>query len=189
MSAPAKEFPLLAQVRIASPCSADWEQMTGDERVRFCGACRRHVYNLSEMTAPEAEALIREREGNFCGRIYRRADGTIITADCPYGFAAVQARLRRAMYGAFLIGLTLFLGTLQRLYGTEAADHGLRGALQGLKNQLTLTGRSKGRTMKSVVVCGGAVSISPAPTIEYQIVETSPDTLELVPVPADEQSP
>src|SRR5262245_30602687 len=39
----------LARLRIASPCSADWDEMTGDDRVRFCGRCRKNVYNLSEM--------------------------------------------------------------------------------------------------------------------------------------------
>lgn len=30
---------LLERIRIASPCRAGWEQMSGDERVRFCLQC------------------------------------------------------------------------------------------------------------------------------------------------------
>jgi hypothetical protein len=37
------------------------------------------------MTAQEAGDLIREREGQLCGRFYQRADGTMLTADCPDG--------------------------------------------------------------------------------------------------------
>jgi len=76
---------LLDQVRIASPCTADWEAMTGDERVRFCSQCSLHVYNLAQMTREEAEALLREREGRLCARVYRRRDGTVVTKDCPVG--------------------------------------------------------------------------------------------------------
>ena len=37
--------------------------MVGDERVRACGSCDKHVYNLSAMTRDEAQALIIERNG------------------------------------------------------------------------------------------------------------------------------
>ena len=76
---------LLANVRIASPCNARWEDMDGDERSRFCRHCSKHVYNFSAMTAQAAATLIREREGNLCGRFYQRGDGTMLTADCPVG--------------------------------------------------------------------------------------------------------
>jgi hypothetical protein len=76
---------LLADVRIASPCNARWEDMDGDERSRFCRHCSKHVYNFSEMTAQDATALIREREGRLCARFYQRTDGTVLTNDCPVG--------------------------------------------------------------------------------------------------------
>ena len=56
--------------------------MPGDDRVRSCSACSRLVYNLAAMTSDEALALIANREGRLCARLFRRADGTIITADC-----------------------------------------------------------------------------------------------------------
>lgn len=34
---------LLESIRIAAPCKADWNAMTGDERVRFCGQCKLNV--------------------------------------------------------------------------------------------------------------------------------------------------
>src|SRR5258706_4301072 len=74
---------LLANLRIASPCNARWEDMDGDERSRFCRRCTKHVYNFSEMTTQEALDLICEREGQLCARFYQRADGTVLTADCP----------------------------------------------------------------------------------------------------------
>ena len=35
---------------VASPCSANWEKMTGDDRMRFCALCKKNVYNLSAMS-------------------------------------------------------------------------------------------------------------------------------------------
>jgi hypothetical protein len=79
------KLPLLDRITIASPCSASWDDMVGDDRVRFCGKCEKNVYNLSSMESAEAEALLREHEGNVCVRLYRRQDGTVLTSDCPVG--------------------------------------------------------------------------------------------------------
>ena len=83
----------LQQIRIAKPCAARWDDMVGDERSRFCIACKKNVYNFSAMTAAEAQDLIRENEGRLCGRIYRRRDGTVLTADCPVGVAWARTRV------------------------------------------------------------------------------------------------
>jgi hypothetical protein len=85
---------LLTNIRVASPCPARWADMTGDDRARFCAQCQKHVYNLSEMTAEDASDLIREKEGRLCVRFYQRADGTVLTADCPVGAAAVWRRAK-----------------------------------------------------------------------------------------------
>jgi len=90
-----KPLSLLDNIRVASPCPASWEKMTGDDRVRFCQECKLNVYNLSEMTRLEGERLIANREGRLCVRFYRRADGTILTRDCPKGLRARVRRLSR----------------------------------------------------------------------------------------------
>jgi hypothetical protein len=73
---------LLNQLTIPTPCPADWDRMTGNNRVRFCASCGKHVYNIAAMTSTEAVGLIRDRRGELCGRLFRRPDGTIVTADC-----------------------------------------------------------------------------------------------------------
>src|SRR5215467_3709252 len=85
-----KPLSLLDNIRVASPCPASWEKMTGDDRVRHCQECKLNVYNLSEMTRLEAERLIANREGRMCVRFYRRTDGTILTRDCPRGLQVVR---------------------------------------------------------------------------------------------------
>lgn len=94
------KLPILDNIRVASPCTADWSQMTGDERARHCNKCDKQVFDLSEMTRAEAEALIIEKHGKLCARYYRRADGTILTSDCRVG--AVAARKRKIIAVASL---------------------------------------------------------------------------------------
>jgi hypothetical protein len=74
---------ILDEIRIATPCQANWDEMPGDDRVRSCPMCMRAVYNIASLTSVEAAALIAGREGRLCARLYRRADGTVVTADCP----------------------------------------------------------------------------------------------------------
>lgn len=95
----------LEQVTIERPCTASWEAMRGDDRVRHCLECHLDVYDLSAMTETEAEALISEREGRLCVRVTRRADGTVLTQDCeglrgpprPCGMPAVAPSLAAPM--------------------------------------------------------------------------------------------
>jgi hypothetical protein len=120
----------LEGVRVAAPCKADWEKMVGDERMRYCGQCSLHVYNLSGMTKREAESLVANAEGRLCVRYYRRADGSILTRNCPVGLRAVKQRVSRiagatlsALLG-FFAGVGLNLGfarpTLRQTMGTMA---------------------------------------------------------------------
>ena len=85
----------LERVRIASPCPANWEHMSGDDRVRFCDLCNLHVYNIARLTRKEAGSLIANTEGRICARLFRRSDGTVITKDCPVGLRAVRRRVAK----------------------------------------------------------------------------------------------
>jgi hypothetical protein len=99
----------LDRMRIAAPCNVGWENMSGDERARFCNQCRLHVYNISEMTRPQVASLIASTEGRICARLYRRTDGTVLTRDCPVGLRALRKRISRRA-GAVLTAI-LSLGS------------------------------------------------------------------------------
>ena len=99
---------------IASPCSVSWDSMKGDERVRACAQCRLNVYNLSELSRTEAENLIRQKEGRLCVRFFRRADGTILTKDCPVGLRAARFKLVRLTASAFALVAVIVSGLGQR---------------------------------------------------------------------------
>lgn len=85
----------LDRLRIATPCPISWDKLTGDSRVRFCDHCQLNVYNISELSRIEAEKLIVSTEGRLCARLFRRADGTILTKDCPVGLRALRLRITK----------------------------------------------------------------------------------------------
>lgn len=90
---------VLEQVRIASPCPMRWEDMAPVEgdRVRHCGSCDLNVYNLSGMPRDEAENLVLAHAGGerLCVQMHVRADGRVLTRDCPVGLRAARLRLAR----------------------------------------------------------------------------------------------
>jgi hypothetical protein len=100
----------LDDVRVAAPCSADWDSMFGNERVRLCEQCQLNVYNLSEMSRVEADRLINQAEGRLCVRFYRRRDGSIITRNCPVGLRAIKRRLSRVATAVASFMLSLMAG-------------------------------------------------------------------------------
>lgn len=82
---PSSKIIPLEALELATPCKADWNAMSGNDQVRFCGSFHKNVYNLAAMTRAEAESLVMQKEGNLCAILRRRADGTVITSDCPVG--------------------------------------------------------------------------------------------------------
>lgn len=70
--------------------------MAGDERVRHCSECNLNVYNLSAMTERQVQELIADSRGKrLCTRFYRRADGTVLTQDCPWSLRALKRKMSR----------------------------------------------------------------------------------------------
>lgn len=83
-------------IRMASPCSAGWDTMEGDDRARFCGTCAKHVYNVLGLHRDEVDALLERTEGRACVRgRRRRRDGTLLLGDCPVGLRGVRDRGRK----------------------------------------------------------------------------------------------
>jgi hypothetical protein len=70
-------------LRIANPCSANWADMQGTDKVRHCPQCELDVYNFSAMTPLEINEIVAARTGRLCARFYQRPDGTMLTENCP----------------------------------------------------------------------------------------------------------
>lgn len=89
---------LMRRAELATPCSANWGEMSGDEKVRHCGQCDQNVYNISAMTDEEVleQMLLLTAGKKVCMRFYRRADGSFLTKDCPVGLRRLQEKARHA---------------------------------------------------------------------------------------------
>jgi hypothetical protein len=96
---------LLSQIEIASPCPVQWDAMHGDDHVRHCDQCDKQVYDISAMTAREAYEFLISQETSVCVQIYKRKDGTVLTADCPVG---VRQRFHRRWRQAVALVASLF---------------------------------------------------------------------------------
>lgn len=112
---------ILGRIYIAAPCSVDWDTMDGDQRVRHCQQCRLNVYNTAKMSAKETVTLIRETEGRTCLRLFRRADGTLITENCPVGLRYLRDCFKLAV--ASILSLIVIIGWMD-----SAQAQGLMGA-------------------------------------------------------------
>jgi hypothetical protein len=136
------KLPVLDNIRVATPCSADWAKMTGDDRARACGDCNKSVYNISNMTRDEAQALLIEKEGKLCVRYYQRTDGTILLKDCSIGVGRKRKRrLIAAGAAALLAGVGGWIVLTKR---AEPESHCMSQQLPdqavGRQGQIKVTG-------------------------------------------------
>jgi hypothetical protein len=136
------KLPVLDNIRVATPCSADWAKMTGDDRARACADCNKSVYNISDLTRDEAQALIIEKEGKLCVRYFQRADGTILLKDCSIGVGRKRKRrLIAAGAAALLAGVGGWIVLAKR---AEPESHCMSQQLPdqevGRQSQVKVTG-------------------------------------------------
>jgi hypothetical protein len=111
---------------LATPCSASWSEMIGDDRVRHCGHCNQNVYNFAELTRDELDALIVAKEGRLCARFFLRPDGTVLTKDCATTVRirpshAVRYGVGVAAAAALLAGVAV-ASTRSPVYGSIVID-------------------------------------------------------------------
>ena len=119
----------LNNIKIASPCSADWNEMVGEERSRFCGKCKLNVYNLAEMSQREAENLLINSERRLCLRYYKHADCTILTKDCPVGWQAMKQRVSKMAMAFASIVFAALSGVGLVNYFAKSSESQVMGAM------------------------------------------------------------
>jgi Carboxypeptidase regulatory-like domain/Ankyrin repeats (3 copies)/Ankyrin repeats (many copies) len=61
-----KDF--LQSIEVKNPCAQNWDEMHGNDHVRFCDHCAKNVSNLSEITRKDARRLVRDSNGRLCVR-------------------------------------------------------------------------------------------------------------------------
>lgn len=105
---PRRKTDLLERLRVSKPCPADWDSMTGNDRVRFCEHCSLSVNDLSRLTRKEATRLVANSGGRLCVRYVQLPDGSALTADAsPARLYHLARRAPRLAAGAFSAALGL----------------------------------------------------------------------------------
>jgi hypothetical protein len=179
---------VLNRVSIAAPCPADWDQMPGSDQVRHCSQCNKNVYNLSAMTRRQAEALLRETEGRLCARLYRRADGTILTENCPIGVRAITRRISRFAGAAMSAVATLTSATAAQLpfvqisNAVQAATGTVTGVVQDARGAVIPNAavdivNSTGKVFSAASDEAGRFRVGPLPRGSYSVRIVSPGFL------------
>jgi hypothetical protein len=99
-----RRLPLLDRITVKTSCTASWDDMIGDAAVRFCCTCSKNVYDLTAMDPDDAELFLARYvstgEALPCARIYRRADGRVLTSECEAGASRRHLRRFAATVGA-----------------------------------------------------------------------------------------
>lgn len=116
--------PLLARIRIKTPCRQSWEAMAGSESRRHCERCKRDVYDLSEMTRAEVEALFAREATTPCVRLRVRHDGRVATSDCPIEPSRMPLMMSAALgaMSAVAVSGAVALACLPQMGGVQSVD-------------------------------------------------------------------
>jgi hypothetical protein len=160
----------LDAIAVETACHVPWDEMSGDNRVRFCGQCRQHVYNIEALPRAEAVRLIAAREGRVCVRFHRRRDGTVVTADC---WARLRAARRKGTL-AFL-GMLVVVGVAQ-VFAMAAGLTRLKNATMGAPppGRGALPARPllplESRTMGLMAPRSGALLLAPEQALDVRPV-------------------
>ncbi len=190
----------LDTIRIASPCPANWDEMTGDDRSRFCGQCELNVYNLSDMTRNEAEGFLSEKEGRVCVRYHQREDGSIITKDCPVGLQIKHRKrlhfVRKGIAASIMLATIGGLFYVQKSYAKDQQPNtypspqqilgkpmppGVAGGIMLPPSEINKFDKKEPKHIKGRPVIMGDIAVPPPPPSDPQIIppQNSKDHQEL----------
>ncbi|HEV2883620.1 MAG TPA: ankyrin repeat domain-containing protein [Pyrinomonadaceae bacterium] len=120
----------LNNITIPSPCSADWNSMTGNDQVRFCGHCNLNVHDLSQMTRAQAQRLITGSKGRLCARYYRDPLGQPFTLPVSQKVHHIRRRVSRIAAGAFTATLSVTSALAQSSQDCPSGNCNLPAASQ-----------------------------------------------------------
>ena len=102
---PARDLNKLIEIK--TPCTADWDSMIGDDRIRFCEHCNLNVNDLSQLTPKRVRRLVTKSKGRLCIRYQKRRDGSPIIKAVPAKLHTIGRRASRIAAGAFTATLSL----------------------------------------------------------------------------------
>ena len=98
---------LIDAIEVKTPCAENWNEMRGNEKIRFCAHCNFEVNNISALTRKQAMRLVRASSGRICVRYVKNpVTRKPVFADKFYQITS------RAGLAAGVLGASLSLSTL-----------------------------------------------------------------------------
>ncbi len=133
----------LDSIDVKSPCSESWDEMKGNDEVRFCSHCAKNVHDISAMTRAKAEKLVKNSNGKLCVRYVKNPNGKVITA--PPKLTQIK---RRAAIAAGVLATSLTLSALTYAQGEPMQSKGNPNQTQKEKSP------KSGQTQISAIISG-----------------------------------
>lgn len=104
---------LSEQLKIETPCTANWDQMIGNEWVRFCEHCQLMVNDLTPLTPKRVRRLIANSKGRLCVRYRLSPEGAPLLKAAPQQLHQIRTRVSKIAAGAFTTMLSISSATSQ----------------------------------------------------------------------------
>lgn len=149
----------LHNISVPTPCTADWNSMTGNEQVRFCQHCSLDVHHLSMMSRNQAERLVASANGRLCIRFVRDPQGRFSTLPVKQKLHRIGRRTSRIAAGVFTATISVTSAVAQ---GPTAASR-LREVNAPTATELLAAGFSIAGTIadqNGAVIPGATISVS-----------------------------
>ena len=161
-----KKKNLVDAIKVASPCTEDWDEMTGNKKVRFCSHCDLNVNNLSEMSRRETMRLVKKSGGKLCVRYIEHPVTKVpVFADRLYQIG------RRAGIAAGVLGASLAVSTVSYAQGGVSLT---TQNLDGKTQKVSVAGDKKAdpKTDKTASIFGTITDLNGAiiPAVEVTLI-------------------
>jgi hypothetical protein len=137
-----KRKTFLDKIDVKTPCNESWDEMIGNDEVRFCSHCAKNVHDISAMTRQKAEKLVKKSNGNLCIRYVKTPTGKLITA--PPKFTQIR---RNAIIAASVLATSLTFTTLAYAQGEPVKP----------KDNVTQTNKVKSEIKQGFATVSGEV--------------------------------
>jgi hypothetical protein len=59
-------------LKLQTPCDENWENMTPNEKGRFCDSCSKNVIDFSQMSLTEITKIMKKSDDNICARVSKK---------------------------------------------------------------------------------------------------------------------
>jgi hypothetical protein len=155
----------LIQLRIASPCSVEWDAMIGNDRVRFCEHCRLSVHHVDSLNRKQLRRLIARSHGRVCVN-YTRPNIHANTSPILHKIGRRTSALAAGAFSATLGISAATAATQPNFRRPSFADPVVATAVFPKQFSSMGTGALRGRVVdpQDAVIANASVSLTPAET-------------------------